>query len=80
MLDSSTITLPETMPLSDRISEVSKQISEWLESLESPFDGKTDALQLINYERKGKKFTYQYSIDRDVRNIKGSSPYKSVGK
>ena len=78
MLDTSTITLPKSMSLSDRIIEVSKQISVWLDSLETPFNVNTDALELTNYKQNDQSYSYQYSVDRDVRNPKGRSPYQSL--
>ena len=64
MLEFTTITLPKTMPLTERISEVSRQISEWLESLEIPFNDEKDVLRLTRYERNDEKHSYHYSVDR----------------
>ena len=66
------ITLPKRMTLVERILEVSKQLSEWLESLESPFDVETDVLELARYEQNEKKFRYYYILDRGVKGPKES--------
>jgi hypothetical protein len=80
MSDSSVITIPKTMPLHDRISEVSKQISNWLETLQNPFNAKTDAIKLTGQNQDGDNYCYHYSIYRDVKSTDGRSPYKSVMK
>ncbi|GEM_PF-1039802 len=66
MSEHKTITLPKTMSLSDRISGVSREISEWLESLEEPFNIDTDVMQLTKYDQKD-DYTYQYTLDRAVK-------------
>lgn len=66
MFVSKTITIQRTMPLIERISEVSKQISEWLETLEKPFNLEKDMLRLTKYERKGGKYLYHYTVRRAV--------------
>jgi hypothetical protein len=71
------ITLPKTMPLFERITGVSKEISKWLESLDEPFNVSTDVLQLARYERND-KYIYHYVIDRAVKGPeKGTSEGKS---
>jgi hypothetical protein len=62
MNNSKTVTLPRTMPLTIRISEASRKISEWLRSLDRPFNHETDKLQLTRYERSETAFSYHYSI------------------
>jgi len=66
MAEQRTITLPKTMPLVERISSVSKEISGWLDSLEEPFNVEVDMMRLIKYERNG-HYSYHYVIDRAVR-------------
>ena len=66
MAEQRTITLPKTMPLVERISSVSKEISGWLESLEEPFNVEVDMMRLIKYERNS-HYSYHYVIDRAVR-------------
>jgi hypothetical protein len=66
MAEQRTITLPKTMPLVERISSVSKEISGWLDSLEEPFNVEVDMMRLIKYERNG-YYSYHYVIDRAVR-------------
>jgi hypothetical protein len=48
------------MPLGNKIAEVSRQISEWLETLEKPFNHKT--LRLRKIEENDKDYIYQYEI------------------
>ena len=61
-----TITLPRKMPLSQRISGVSKEISKWLESLEEPFNIRTDVMHLAGCERND-KYSYHYVLDRAAK-------------
>ena len=70
MNESTTITLPRTMPVTERIPGVSKQILEWLESLDRPFNIEKDALHLAKYERNVKNFKYCYVLDRDIKNAR----------
>ena len=65
MIEQTIITLPKSMPLSKRISAVSREISEWLRSLEEPFNVEKDVVYLARYKRNG-RFTYHYVIERDV--------------
>lgn len=78
MAESITITLPKTMPLTKRVTEVNLQLSEWIESLETPFNVEKDTFQLRKCDRNENEYSYQYIINRDTR-ISGnasSSPYK----
>ena len=63
------------MPLIERISGVSKEITKWLESLDEPFNAKTDMMQLAKYERND-KYIYHYILDRAVKDPdKRTSPH-----
>ena len=62
ILESKTITIPKTMPLIERISEVNKQISDWLRSLERHPHIETDELRLSKCERNHKGYIYHYEI------------------
>jgi len=62
--ESLTISLLRTMPLAKKISEVSKQISKWLHSLEKPLNHKT--LRLRRIEKTDKEYIYHYEIHRKV--------------
>jgi hypothetical protein len=66
MAEHKKITLPKTMPLPERISGVSKEISKWLESLKVPYNIDTDVMQLAKCERND-KYSYHYVIDRAVK-------------
>ena len=72
MSEHKTIILPKTMPLVERISGVSKEISEWIKSFEEPFNVSADVIQLAKYERND-KYSYHYIIDRAVK-----SPDKEI--
>ncbi len=62
MSDSTTVKLPKAMPLAKRIEEASKQISEWLENLDSPYNDEKDRLQLTKMESNAGEYCYHYSI------------------
>ena len=65
MLAYKTISLPKRMPLTDRISEVSKQISEWLRYIYMPPPGfrvLDDSLRLIKITKTDEEYRYHYSI------------------
>ena len=66
VFESISIPLPKTMPRSKRILEVSKQISEWLKSLESPYNFKTNMLRLNRIEQINEEYVYHYEIHRKV--------------
>jgi len=62
MLQSKTISLPSSMSVAERISEVKKQLQEWLASVQPPFRYSTDALRLKKHERVGREHIYEYEI------------------
>ena len=64
--ESITITLPKTMPCSDRVSEVGKRISEWLKSFEKPFNYRTNSLRLKECEKSHNEYIYRYEIYKKV--------------
>ncbi|MGD9033652.1 MAG: hypothetical protein PVH02_13365 [Desulfobacteraceae bacterium] len=66
VFESITIALPKTMPRRRRISEASEQISEWLLSLERPFNYKTNMLRLKKFEQTDKEYIYHYEIHGKV--------------
>ena len=66
MAEYTVIKLPKSMSLSDRISEASKVISEWLKSLDTPLNENTDLIHLAGYKRNG-TYIYQYIIERAVK-------------
>jgi len=61
------ISIPKKLPLAERISNAKKKISRWTDSLDKPFDDKTDAVQLKKFEKNEKEFVYQYIIVREVK-------------
>ena len=56
------------MPLDERISEVGKQISEWIRSLETQPNDVTGRLYLTKYEKTDNGYSYQYSIIHSKEN------------
>jgi len=62
MSESTIISIPKKLPLAEQISNVKKKISRWTDS---PFDDKTDAVQLTKFDKNKKEFLYQYIIIRD---------------
>jgi hypothetical protein len=60
--ESITITLPKTMPYGERVSEVGRRISEWLKSIERPFNYRTNSLRLKRCEKTKNEFIYRYEI------------------
>jgi hypothetical protein len=66
VFESISIALPKTMPRSKQISEVSKQISEWLKSIESPYNFRTNMLRLNKIEQINEEYIYHYEIHRKV--------------
>ena len=64
-MESKIITLPKTAPLTERISEVNKQVAEWLTLLEMESDVETEDLRLSKCELDDKGYTYQYEITTD---------------
>ena len=62
MSESIIVTLPEKMPLVKRISEASRQITEWLESFDMPFNCEKDRLHLTKCEHTDGGYSYRYSV------------------
>ncbi|MFH1481809.1 MAG: hypothetical protein ABIG67_11110 [Pseudomonadota bacterium] len=61
MFKSKTITLPKTMPAIEQISEVSRQLSEWLKTSDEPY-GDRSILRLKKIEQNKKECLYHYEI------------------
>lgn len=74
MPESITVTLPKAMPMGERILGASKRISEWLESLEKPFNIEKDELLLTRYEQSDEDYIYHYIINRSMKNSPGCLP------
>ena len=69
VIRSVTITISKKMPRSKRVSEVSKQISEWLESLEKPFNYRTNSLRMEKFEQSNNEYILHYEIHRKVEDL-----------
>jgi predicted O-methyltransferase YrrM len=70
MPEFTTIRLDKDMPIDKRIEEVNRRISEWIETLEEPFNHETDEFQLIKFDAKKKQYQYKYAIARGVKSLK----------
>lgn len=64
MSQAKTITVPKTMPLIERISEVNKLVADWLRSLDRPYNVERDELRLTGCEKNGKEYLYHYEVHR----------------
>jgi hypothetical protein len=62
MTNSITIRIPKNMALSEQISEVKKQLQEWLRSLNPKFKYSKDGLRLKRYETIGRKHIFDYEL------------------
>jgi hypothetical protein len=62
MTTSKTIAIPKNTALSEQISEVKKQLHEWLGSLEPPFKQYKDGLRLKRYATTGRKHIFEYEL------------------
>jgi len=57
-----TIRLSREMPLAHQLSEVKRQLSVWLESLERPFDVEKHRLKLAQIQMNTEEYHYSYSM------------------
>lgn len=64
------ILLMDDLSVYNRVKEVKKKLSEWNYKLKVPFDPDIDQLQLSRYEKRGRKYFYQYTINRGVNELK----------
>jgi len=62
MTNSKTIAIPKNRALSEQISEVKKQLQEWLRLLEPPSKYPKDGLRLKRYETVGRKHVFEYEL------------------
>ena len=60
-----TIKLPKDMPITERITAVSKELSEWLQTLDKPVKMGKDVIYLSHYHVNG-GYSYRYSIEREI--------------
>ncbi len=70
MPESTTINLKKDMSIGDRIDEVNRHISKWIETLDEPFNQDTDEFQLVHFDIKSKHYQYKYAIVRGVKSLK----------
>ncbi len=66
MPETKTIVLPKRMPVAERIAEANRQISEWIDSLEKPYNEKNDALHMKDCKSNDTEYEYRYTIERNV--------------
>jgi effector-binding domain-containing protein len=62
VLEHTIISLPKTMPLDQRITEVTKQLSEWLKSLDKLPKDSASKVFLTKFENGEEDYRYHYSI------------------
>lgn len=62
MFEIKIIAVSKGMPLLMRISEVSKKVSEWLDSFEKLSDAERNSLRLKKADQTSEKYRYHYSI------------------
>jgi hypothetical protein len=66
MLETKTVVLPKRMPVVERIAEANRQISEWIGSLEEPYNEKNDALHMKDCKSDDTEYRYEYTIERNA--------------
>lgn len=59
------INLPKDMPITERISVVSRELTEWLKTLDKPVKIGKDVIYLAYYHANG-GYSYRYSIEREI--------------
>jgi hypothetical protein len=62
MVENITIRLPRKMSVSDQLSEVKKQLSAWLQTLERPYDVEKHCLKLSQFQKNATEYRYSYSM------------------
>lgn len=62
LFETKAITLSRTMPIFKKISEASRQVSEWLQSPEEPFKRKDSRLRLKRVVEKDMEHVLHYEI------------------
>jgi hypothetical protein len=67
MPESKTVVVPKRMHVVERLAEVQRQIAEWMDSLDEPFDKEADALHMREFTRNDTEYEYRYTIERRVR-------------
>ena len=70
MQEATTIKLNKDMPIGKRLQEVNRHISEWIETLDEPFNHETDEFQLVKFNEGKKQYRYKYIIARGVKSLK----------
>ena len=59
------INLPKNMPITERISAVSKELSQWVQTLDKPVKVGKDVIYLTHYHVNG-GYSYRYKIEREI--------------
>ncbi len=85
-MEKTTVTLPKKMPLVMRISEASRHVRNWLQTIDVGFNEERDKLQLTQWELIDGKYHYHYSIINRkelsasaVNNRKGDQTLETYG-
>ncbi len=62
---STTVILPKSMPLVDRISTASRELREWIATLGRPFNShEAHRLRLTKHEQNGERHIFHYELLR----------------
>ena len=70
MPETLTINLEQDISLKARVYEAKERLSDWLNSLEDPFEPNTDVFRLMKYEKNNSEYVYQYVLERGVKSLK----------
>ena len=63
MVESTAITISKALPLTDRIAQTSRELNEWLSTLERPFNNdETRKIRLAGIDHIDGKSTYRYEV------------------
>jgi hypothetical protein len=66
MVKRKTFTVPGTIPISRRVSEVGGQIRDWIRSLDAPDRHNAHGLRSKGFDRKRGEYHYHYEILEDA--------------
>ena len=63
MVESIVITISKALPLTERITQTSHELNQWLSTLKKPFNqDETRRVRLAGIDHSGRKSTYRYEV------------------
>ena len=77
-MESKKIALSTTTPLANRIGETGRQLRNWLNSLDTPFEQAVDKVQLKKREVKHGQCVYHYVIVRGLLTVAPEAQRKTT--